>query len=222
MKVNLDSISTIILDCDGVVFDSNKSKSEAFRRALRENGIEQKHIDEFIEYHITYGGISRYVKLEYLIREILNQDFDKKFYEILLKSYARHSAEAYLEVPFTVGCLAFLAYAKKQSIDLFIASGSDEAELREVFEKRGIKHYFKEVYGSPKTKNNIVGFITAKLKKEEVMMVGDAVSDLNAAHLAKIVGYGMTGYSESKESLLQKAKEYDYECLTTLKELTIT
>ena len=55
---------SIIFDCDGVILNSNKIKTESFRKILR--NFDKRAIQEFIDYHENNGGLSRYIKLDYL------------------------------------------------------------------------------------------------------------------------------------------------------------
>ena len=58
MKLNLSSYKTIIFDCDGVILNSNKIKTEAFYNVTATYGIEAAN--ELVSYHKLNGGISRY------------------------------------------------------------------------------------------------------------------------------------------------------------------
>ena len=53
---------TIILDCDGVLLDTNNLKSNAFREAL--TGYPDEIIKDFIFFHENNNGISRLKKLQ--------------------------------------------------------------------------------------------------------------------------------------------------------------
>ena len=43
---NLNKYKSLIFDCDGVILNSNKIKTDAFRKVL--NNFDQNAIDEFI------------------------------------------------------------------------------------------------------------------------------------------------------------------------------
>jgi len=53
----------LIFDCDGVILDSNRLKSQAFADALLDEPPER--IKAFVRYHKQHGGISRYEKFRY-------------------------------------------------------------------------------------------------------------------------------------------------------------
>ena len=60
---------SLIFDCDGVILNSNKIKTESFRKILK--NFDTCAIQEFIDYHENNGGLSRYIKLDYFLSNIL-------------------------------------------------------------------------------------------------------------------------------------------------------
>ena len=60
---------TFIFDCDGVILNSNKIKTNSFRALL--STYDKCAVDEFIKYHKTNGGISRYEKIKYFLKKIM-------------------------------------------------------------------------------------------------------------------------------------------------------
>ncbi len=67
--MNVNSYSTLVFDCDGVVLDSNRVKTEAFRIAAGLWGAEPA--SALVAYHVANGGISRYVKFAHFLDQIL-------------------------------------------------------------------------------------------------------------------------------------------------------
>ena len=65
----------------------------------------------------------------------------------------------------------------------FVATGTPQEEIDEIIVQRGMVPYFKGVFGAPKKKNVIVREILDLhcLKPDEVIFVGDAMSDYQAA-----------------------------------------
>ena len=61
------TLKAIIFDFDGVICESVEAKTEAFRKVFLDY---PEHLDEIIAYHMTQGGVSRYIKFEYIFREI--------------------------------------------------------------------------------------------------------------------------------------------------------
>ena len=69
--INLQDYDIFIFDCDGVILDSNKLKSDAFRQALEYEPEEM--VEELVRYHKLNGGISRYEKFNYFYKSIVTE-----------------------------------------------------------------------------------------------------------------------------------------------------
>ena len=193
--MNINKYDTIILDCDGVIFDSNYLKINAFEQTLKELNFEKKYIKEFVNYFKNNFGISRYKLAQYFIKDIIGQFNNNMLYEEIINLYSKKSFELYKKASFTERLLEFLK--KYQNKNLFIASGSDEEELREIFKLKKIDKYFINIFGSPKNKSDIVGEIVKKNKNS--IMIGDAFSDINATIKNNIDFIFMSQYSTNEE-----------------------
>ena len=66
--INLKKYKTIIFDCDGVILNSNKIKTEGFFETVKEFSFDSAQ--ELTNYHQTNGGISRYKKFDFYIKNI--------------------------------------------------------------------------------------------------------------------------------------------------------
>jgi phosphoglycolate phosphatase-like HAD superfamily hydrolase len=214
MMITCDAI---IFDCDGVLFDSNNLKTQAFREILVH--YPETVVDEFIIYHKTHGGISRYVKLRHFFTEILEIPVDEVQLSDLLTQFGQACRRLYQEVSLTPGCLTSLAALHNQ-IPLYVASGSDEAELRQVFRERRLTHFFDGIYGSPKTKSECIAEIFPNLGfATQPLFVGDAESDWQAARQANLPFIFMAGFSDAADVMYKKAQEQNFPIIKTLEEL---
>ena len=63
--MKITDYKTIVFDCDGVVLDSNKIKTQAFFNSAISYG--EIKAQELVNYHIERGGVSRYKKFEWFI-----------------------------------------------------------------------------------------------------------------------------------------------------------
>ena len=196
---------SLIFDCDGVILNSNKIKTEAFRKTLQKYNLDA--VDEFIKYHKENGGISRYIKLENFLKNILpkydkNLRFNKFELKILLENYSYQckSALCNAEVTKDLSKLRELS----GNIPWLIVSGGDQIELREVFKKKGLSEYFNGgIFGSPDTKNDIIKReISNGIIKFPALMLGDSKLDHIAAESNKIdflFVYQWTDFTEYKK-----------------------
>ncbi|MDP3308950.1 MAG: HAD family hydrolase, partial [Methylotenera sp.] len=69
MKLDITKYKTIVFDCDGVVLDSNVVKTEAYFRTAKNLGATDLQAQALVDYHVKLGGISRYHKFDYYLRE---------------------------------------------------------------------------------------------------------------------------------------------------------
>ena len=73
---NFYKYRSLVFDCDGVLLDSNKVKSDAFYELALFAGKEKAN--ELLTYHLKNGGVSRYEKIKYFYSEILKKKLQKK------------------------------------------------------------------------------------------------------------------------------------------------
>ena len=64
-------IKTIFWDFDGVILDSMKIKGDGFTELFHSHN--SKDIQKLEKFHYANGGVSRFDKIKYFYRKILNQ-----------------------------------------------------------------------------------------------------------------------------------------------------
>lgn len=174
-----------MFDCDGVILDSNRIKSDAFRKALE--GDPPDFINKFIKYHQENGGVSRYVKLQYYFAEIKKQKNYAHELDEALARFASIVKEELLNAPIVDGIEEFLLFCQSRRIPCFINSGGDQKELRQVFSERGLDRFFFKILGSPDSKKqNLEKLFAEKLLPRPALFYGDAYSDFLAAKAYEI------------------------------------
>ena len=85
---NLKSYKNLIFDCDGIILNSNKIKTEAFKEVVYHYGNEAA--EELVKFHVMNGGISRYEKFNYFFETIAsNHNIDKNSINVekLIENY---------------------------------------------------------------------------------------------------------------------------------------
>ena len=125
----------------------------------------------------------------------------------LLTDFSSSCRELYLSAELTPGFLTFLNGLKGPK---YIASGSSQEELKEVFDKRGLTQYFKEIFGSPTTKAENIRKIIGTEQSQNTVMFGDALSDLDAAEENGIDFIAYTPFSNVKQRITNAASERGY------------
>ena len=191
----------IVFDFDGTLVNSNEIKTWAFGELYKEHG--ENIVRQIISYNKEHEGVSRFVKFRYWQEDLLGQPYTKEIGKNLSRTYSQLVFDTVVQAPYVEGALEFL---KKhyQHIPLFVASGTPEPELREIVLKRNMNRFFRGVYGSPASKSEILQKIirSNKLVPESVLMIGDALSDLDGAQPE---GTGFVGILNGKTNPFPKS-----------------
>ncbi len=216
--MKLDNYRTIIFDCDGVVLNSNRIKTDAFHRVASRFG--KVHADNLVEYHTKNGGVSRYLKFEWFLTDQLQLDPQNQ--EVLLNELVGQYAEqvrAALVNAEAADKLKELRDATSGS-GWMIVSGGDQAELRDVFTARGeICLFDKGIFGSP---DNKVDIFQREMSRggilEPAIFIGDSRYDHVAAKEAGLDFIFVKEWSEFKD-INEYAEINDVETLMRLSDL---
>ena len=175
---------TIFWDFDGVIKDSVGVKADAFEKLFLPfgEGVARK----VRKHHEENGGVSRVDKLPIYLKwsgEELTDDkiheYEKKF-SLLVKQKVIDSA-------WIKGVLEFLKknHNKKK---FFIITATPQKEIEFIVDQLRISHYFKKIVGSPTRKSEAIKMIlqSYSIPYEESMVIGDSISDYQAAVENKI------------------------------------
>src|SRR6478735_8425497 len=208
----------VILDCDGVIFDSNRLKSDAFRLVLAAR-FDDSVVDAFIDHHQRNGGVSRFVKFRRLYTDILQRPEDEVEIPRMLGEFSARCLDLYAGCSLTDGAQEALLELARRHV-LFVASGSDEAELRQVMKGRGLEQVFAGIFGSPRPKVECVACaLAAAPGNAPAVMVGVAAMDVRAAKENGIPCIVMPTYSDDAEGLLALAEREGCRTIRRLTEL---
>jgi phosphoglycolate phosphatase-like HAD superfamily hydrolase len=190
--MNLTNYQTLVFDCDGVVLNSNKVKTEAFYKAALPYGKVAAKL--LVEYHVARGGISRYKKFEWFMREVQGQEGPDV--NQLLDAYANEVKQGLLSCDIAEGL--FELRKKSANANWLIASGGDQDELRSVFAERGLAELFDGgIFGSPDSKDIILSReIKSGNIRNSALFIGDSKYDILAAKKAKIDILFVNNWSE--------------------------
>lgn len=184
-----------VFDCDGVLLNSNRLKTDAFHQAALPYG--EAAAAALVAFHTSHGGISRFKKFAYLFSDILNRPARVGELEALQATFAEHVQRGLLSCA-SADCLHdvmdLLGRAKKPR---YVVSGSAQDELREILSKRDIARLFQGIFGSPDSKKQIfVNLMDRGLVPTETVYVGDSRYDYQAAKWAGFNFCFLHGWSE--------------------------
>jgi phosphoglycolate phosphatase-like HAD superfamily hydrolase len=188
--------NSLIFDCDGVVLNSNKVKTEAFYRTILPYG--EVAAQAMVSYHVANGGVSRYKKFAHFLDQIapVHSERDVPDLEVLIKAYAGYVQTGLLNCEVATGLKVL-----REQISIarwFIVSGGDQAELRNVFAQRGIAAWFDGgIFGSPRNKDEI---LKSEIESGAILLpalfFGDSRYDYQAANSAGLDFIFISGWTE--------------------------
>lgn len=154
--MNLANYQTLVFDCDGVVLNSNRVKTEAFRSVAAAYGVAAA--DALVDYHVSNGGVSRYHKFAWFREQILPATTPHAALPSLDSLLAAFSQEVQVELQ-ACELASGLEALRLATADArwLIVSGGDQDELRSVFRLRDIARLFDGgIFGSPDDKSTIL------------------------------------------------------------------
>ena len=178
-------MKAIIFDFDGVILDSVNVKTEAFKELYKQYGLEVMNKVE--KYHLENGGISRFEKFKYFHKNFLNISLNNIQLNELANDFSNLVFEKVCNSNFISGAKNFLEYSDKQYLN-FICTGTPQDEIIRILNKKNLTKFFKDIYGSPTSKETIISIILKKynLNKDDVLFIGDAMTDYKASKISGI------------------------------------
>ncbi len=201
-------IKALLFDFDGVILESAGLKTTAYRKLIEEQYSDK--VEDFMEYHAANEGISRYVKIQYLFKNILGIEISDTKKEEIANKFSQIVFNEILQVSFIKGMPGFLEENYKK-FPLFIVTGTPDEEINIIIKKRKMNNYFKEIHGSPKEKKDIIFDILNRYEwnPKEVVFFGDARSDWRAAEETGVIFVARIGdNSKALENCKYKIRDF--------------
>lgn len=188
-------IKQIIFDFDGVILDSLPIKEAAFRHAL--NNYPDDKVERLVGYHQKHGGVSRFEKFRYFFQEILMLPVDEEVVQTLSEIFSKYCKKELADKKYLITETVDFILNNYQKYPCHVASGTEQNELRYLCDALGLSDYFVSIMGSPTAKAELVKNILQKQNyvPEETLLIGDAMTDYNAA---KDNGLFFSGYNNLK------------------------
>ena len=172
-------IKAIIFDFDGVLVESVDIKTRSFARLFESEGKEV--VDKVLNYHLQHGGVSRYEKFNYIYNNILCRQLTDEIFNDLCKRFSKLVFGEVVKAPYVKGSKEFLDNNTTNYI-FFVCSATPQKEIESIIQRRNMSIYFKEIYGSPLSKAEIIQKIlnNNNLSSQEIVYVGDSLTDYEA------------------------------------------
>ena len=169
-----------LFDCDGVILDSNKIKSEVFFETASLYSTE--HAERATKYYKSTAGTPRIDKVYYFFEEILEIKVTDQLIEEFLKNFNKISLEKLFTCNRILGVESYLNMISLDS-QSFVVSGAPQDELRKILSKQGLSTKFQEILGSPTEKANNIEYLMRKynLSPKDCIFYGDSEVDYLSA-----------------------------------------
>eukprot|EP00811_Abedinium_folium_P006121 NODE_15634_length_1039_cov_5.241228.p1 GENE.NODE_15634_length_1039_cov_5.241228~~NODE_15634_length_1039_cov_5.241228.p1 ORF type:complete len:244 (-),score=60.09 NODE_15634_length_1039_cov_5.241228:227-958(-) len=177
-------VNLVIMDCDGVIFDSNNIKTAAYRDAIAAiDGVELA--ERFVhEIHLRDVSVARRVKFEEYFSQMAPRPEGSERNGLIDRAFREYSAAVERGYHGLKPVPPALEIARRART--YVVSGGDHAELQGVFAHHGITDEFVEVRGSG------VGGATKPVHVEEILrkegadvktilFIGDGWTDFKTA-----------------------------------------
>lgn len=179
--LNLEKYKTIVLDCDGVVLNSNQTKVDAYYNTAKRTGGTDAQAQAFVDYHIKLGSIPRNDKIRYYISDILKQPFTEEFFQALMDTFTEILDETLMQCE--VAPELEKLKQKTSQAKWMLMSGGDQEELRKIFPRRGLDNLFElGIYGGPTKKNeHLATMIADGTIQFPALFIGDSRFDHQAS-----------------------------------------
>tara|TARA_B100000686_G_scaffold345264_2_gene429558 strand:- start:2394 stop:3047 length:654 start_codon:yes stop_codon:yes gene_type:complete len=177
-------LKVVVLDFDGTLVESNKIKDQVFETIFSEW---PEHKWEMMRWHLQRNAMDRREKFSYFVEEKLRQRGNIKLINQLTDKFSEMTHQAIVDCPMVQGAQTFLDEYVAQ-LPLFLASATPQKNLDEILKERGLEKYFKETYGAPINKVEVLKKIMSdeKVLPEEILYIGDSLEDHQAAELLGI------------------------------------
>jgi phosphoglycolate phosphatase-like HAD superfamily hydrolase len=175
----LKPLNLIFWDFDGVIKDSVIAKGYAFEYLFSD--CDEEVLSQIREHHLKFGGVSRFKKIPMYLNfagipssNLIIKKYSEKFSSIV--------KDLVIESPWVPGVFEYLEsnYSRQQFI---LVTATPKIEIDEILMELNISDFFREVYGYSISKANgiALGIEMFKFELNKTIMIGDSLSDFNAA-----------------------------------------
>lgn len=188
--MNNSKVKTIFWDFDGVILDSMKIKGDGFAELFK--GYDKKLVNQLEEYHYNNGGVSRFEKIKYFYNEILKKDLFEEENLRLADMFANIIKKKIFDKKNLIQDSVLFIEKNYRKYNFHIVSGAEDKELNNLCKYFEIDKYFLSIAGSPTKKEILVKNVFGKYNynQNETILIGDAITDYNAAVKNGIKFYG--------------------------------
>lgn len=196
MHIDLKQYKTLVLDCDGVVLNSNKTKVNAYFEVAKRHGATDAQAQALVDHHVQKGSFPRNGKIAYYLKEILKQEVTDEVMQQYMHTFDEILDKTLMECEVAPGIQA-LRDASQHS-KWMLLSGGDQRELRTIFARRNLAPLFDAgIFGGPDTKDIVLAREKANGNLQlPALFIGDSKYDYEAATHAGLDFVFLSGWTE--------------------------
>lgn len=185
IKIFSKDYSSVLLDMDGVLFDSNFQKEHNIYSSVI-NYYPRETAKKFTEYFIALNGVPREEK-------IFGYFPNTEVAEKILYDYNKLNDNSLGEVSFIPGVKSFIEYLANKKVPLHLLSGGGLKEVNWLLANKKVKSYFSEIMGGPLKKKENLEKVTLK---KPVIYFGDSNVDFEISQLFNYDFVFVSGYTQ--------------------------
>lgn len=189
-----------ILDFDGVVVESNEIKKNAHDLVLNPYPEELRRAAKPL---IDDTSLNRHEKYLRIAREIFHSENPEAQAHEWVGRYRDLTRDAVIACPLKAGVESFFEAREDDGVPCYLASATPEDELLVILKARGIQGWFREAWGTPTRKPELLARAIAMegIRREDSIFIGDSVTDLRASLEAGVPFLAMRGASDFVEEI---------------------
>ena len=205
------SVSKIIFDLDGTLVDTAPDLSSALNYCLTSAGLQT--IDPVKVKSLVGQGVIALLEKGLALQDTTNSVDPKSLHSVFLDYYSEHIAD---DSKTYAGCTDLLDHLKEMNISLAVCTNKPIKLANSLLEALEIHHYFDAICGGdsfafkkpdPRHLTETAELIGGSAS---LVMVGDSIHDVDAAHAANIPVIGVSyGYSQQDMAALNPTEVVD-------------
>jgi len=198
-SMDLTQYKTLVLDCDGVVLNSNKTKVNAYFEVAKRHGATDEQAQALVDHHVQKGSFPRNGKIDYYLKEIRKQEVTPQLMQAYMHTFDEILDRTLMECEIAPG-LDALRQATQHS-QWMLLSGGDQRELRTIFARRNLAPLFDAgIFGGPDTKDIVLAREIANGHLQlPALFIGDSKYDFEAASRAGLDFVFLSDWTEVKD-----------------------